>query len=56
MGQRWVTEIVENARRLSTKYPATLPEIREITQSIVPKILQKLVSSGRPAEPVAPPV
>lgn len=56
MGQRWITEIVENARRLSTKYPATLPEVREITQSIVPKILQKLVSTSRPAEPVAPPV
>jgi hypothetical protein len=56
MGQRLVTDLVTAARRLGIKYPQMMPEIREITQNLAPKMLQKLVQSQPSPEPLAPPV
>lgn len=56
MGRRLVTELVTAARRLSMKYPDLTSEVREITQTLAPKMLQKLVQSQPAPEPMAPPV
>lgn len=55
-GNRLVTDLVAAARRLGLQYPAMMPEVREITQTIAPKMLQKLVQSQPSPEPMAPPV
>jgi hypothetical protein len=56
MGKRLVTELVTTARRLGMKYPSMIAEVREITNGIAPKMLQKLVQSQPAPEPMAPPV
>lgn len=56
MGTRLVTELVSVARRLGMKYPAMMTEVRDITQNIAPKMMQKLVQSQPAPEPMAPPV
>lgn len=55
-GKRLVTDLVAAARRLALKYPSMITEVREITNSIAPKMLQKLVQSQPAPEPMAPPV
>jgi hypothetical protein len=56
MGKRLVVDLVTTARRLGMKYPSMITEVREITQNLAPKMLQKLVSSNPAPEPMAPPV
>ncbi len=56
MGKRLVTDLIAAARRLGMKYPAMMPEVREVTQTLAPKMLQKLVQSQPAPEPMAPPV
>jgi hypothetical protein len=55
-GMRLVTDLVTSARRLGMKYPAMMSEVREITQNLAPKMIQKLVQSQPAPEPMAPPV
>lgn len=55
-GKRLVTDLVAAARRLGVQYPAMVQEVREITQNLAPKMLQKLVQSQPAPEPMAPPV
>jgi hypothetical protein len=54
-GQRLVTDLVAATRRIGMKYPATLPETREVL-NLAQKMLQKLVQSQPAPEPMAPPV
>jgi len=56
MGKRLVVDLVSAARRLGLKYPTMMTEVREITQNLAPKMLQKLVQSQPAPEPMAPPV
>ena len=56
MGKRLVVDLVTTTRRLGVKYPAMMQEVREITDRIAPKMLQKLVASNPAPEPQSPPV
>ena len=56
MGKRLGTDLVAAARRLGMKYPSMITEVRQITESLAPKMLQKLVQSQPAPEPMAPPV
>ena len=55
-GKRLVTDLITVARRIGIQYPAMVTEVREITQNLAPKMLQKLVQSQPAPEPMAPPV
>ena len=56
-GKRIVAgELIPAVRRLGMMYPALMPEVREITQNLAPRMLQKLVASQPNPEPQAPPV
>lgn len=56
MGKRMITDIIVAARRLGVKYPNLMSEVREVTQNLAPRMLQKLVQSQPSPEPMAPPV
>lgn len=56
MGKRLVIDLVTAARRLGVKYPNMITEVREITQNLAPRMLQKLVQSQPSPEAAAPPV
>ena len=55
-GKRLVTNLVSAARALGLKYPTLITEVREVTNTIAPKMLQKLVQSQPSPEPISPPI